>query len=178
MRREACPPARRPRHELRSARRLEARPGPAGLAPPSSRAASTTWPCHRPPAPQPPSPRRPRTTLQSGGYYHLALPPPSGTAATFTPQASRHPPVGRPLPPDPAATHRRRSNLKPAGLAPIHSDTNGGFCSIRSSVLACRRRVGVLMALFPPLHVTWAAGRDQQHSPSAPPHDDHRLSLT
>ena len=33
--REACPPARRPRRELRSARRLEARPGPAGLAPPA-----------------------------------------------------------------------------------------------------------------------------------------------
>ncbi|EFF80815.1 hypothetical protein, partial [Schaalia odontolytica] len=32
----------RPRRELRSARRLEARPGPAGLAPPSSRAATHT----------------------------------------------------------------------------------------------------------------------------------------
>ena len=37
-RREACPPARRPRCELRSARRLEARPGPAGLAAASNRA--------------------------------------------------------------------------------------------------------------------------------------------
>ena len=36
--REACPPARRPRCELRSARRLEARPGPAGLAVASNRA--------------------------------------------------------------------------------------------------------------------------------------------
>ena len=42
VRREACPPARRPRRKLRSARRLEARPGPAGLAPPSSRATMTT----------------------------------------------------------------------------------------------------------------------------------------
>ena len=40
--REACPPARRPRRELRSARRLEARPGPAGLAPLSDRATMTT----------------------------------------------------------------------------------------------------------------------------------------
>ena len=31
---------------------------PAGLAPPSSRAARTTWPCHHPPAPQPHQPRR------------------------------------------------------------------------------------------------------------------------
>ena len=36
-RRAACPPARRPRRELRSARRLEARPGPAGLAAASNR---------------------------------------------------------------------------------------------------------------------------------------------
>ena len=36
-RRAACPPARRPRCELRSARRLEARPGPAGLAAASNR---------------------------------------------------------------------------------------------------------------------------------------------
>ena len=36
-RREACPPARRPRRELRSARRLEARPGLAGLAAASNR---------------------------------------------------------------------------------------------------------------------------------------------
>ncbi len=42
MWREACPPARRPRRELRSARRLEARPGPTGLALPSSRAGITT----------------------------------------------------------------------------------------------------------------------------------------
>ena len=37
-RRMACPPARRPRRELRSARRLEARPGPAGPAASSTRA--------------------------------------------------------------------------------------------------------------------------------------------
>ena len=37
-RRVACPPARRPRCDLRSARRLEARPGPAGPAAASNRA--------------------------------------------------------------------------------------------------------------------------------------------
>ena len=36
-RRAACPPARRPRRELRSARRLVVRPGPAGLAAASNR---------------------------------------------------------------------------------------------------------------------------------------------
>ena len=45
-RRAACPPARRPRCELRSARRLEARPGPAGLAAASNRSGClcVAWP--------------------------------------------------------------------------------------------------------------------------------------
>ena len=57
-RRAACPPARRPRRELRSARRLEARPGPAGLAAASNRSGlvvsvlSVSLRC-RPPAPRP-----------------------------------------------------------------------------------------------------------------------------
>ena len=54
-RRAACPPARRPRRELRSARRLEARPGPAGLAAASNRSGVSVCclarPC-RPWAPQ------------------------------------------------------------------------------------------------------------------------------
>ena len=52
--REACPPARRPRRELRSARRLEARPGPAGLAPPSDRAAAHRHRSHIPAGLAPP----------------------------------------------------------------------------------------------------------------------------
>ena len=45
-RRAAYPPARRPRRELRSARRLEARPGPAGLAAASNRSGClcVAWP--------------------------------------------------------------------------------------------------------------------------------------
>ena len=64
-RRESCPPASRPRRELRSARRLEARPGPAGLAAASNRAGhvavsgqalpppagTVAWPCVSKPAP-------------------------------------------------------------------------------------------------------------------------------
>ena len=46
-RRESCPPASRPRRELRSARRLEARPGPAGLAAASNRAC-LSFVCCRP----------------------------------------------------------------------------------------------------------------------------------
>ena len=55
--REACPPARRPRRELRSARRLEARPGPAGLAPLSSRAAALRHRRYIPRRPRTPSDR-------------------------------------------------------------------------------------------------------------------------
>ena len=50
-RRAACPPARRPRRELRSARRLEARPGPAGLAAASNRSGCLCVAPARPAAP-------------------------------------------------------------------------------------------------------------------------------
>ena len=50
-RRAACPPARRPRRELRSARRLEARPGPAGLATASNRSGACVLPGQAPPPP-------------------------------------------------------------------------------------------------------------------------------
>ena len=45
-RRAACPPARRPRRELRSVRRLVVRPGPAGLAAASNRSGClcVAWP--------------------------------------------------------------------------------------------------------------------------------------
>ena len=67
------PPARRPRCELRSARRLEARPGPAtahghrslALPPPTGTAAR---PCRRPrvPQPGPPVPPAPSTPVEPG----------------------------------------------------------------------------------------------------------------
>ena len=62
-RRGACPPARRPRRELRSARRLEARPGPAAAhryrgsslrCPPHRRCGATTVHRHRDQASQAP----------------------------------------------------------------------------------------------------------------------------
>ena len=84
-RRVACPPARRPRCELRSARRLEARPGPA------------TAHRHRSLAPGPSG------ALHTGGIWLLmasrrvcskpgqAPPPPTGTAASSL-QSLRRPP--------------------------------------------------------------------------------------
>ena len=58
-RRAACPPARRPRRELRLARRLVVRPGPAGLAAASNRSGVSVcclaWPRRlRAPQPGPP----------------------------------------------------------------------------------------------------------------------------
>ena len=100
VRREACPPAHRPRRELRSARRLEARPGPAGLAPPSDRATMTTGTA---------------TSIPTSFARHTTARPPCGArparplavhAASFARrvaskpgqalQASRHPPIGPP----------------------------------------------------------------------------------
>ena len=123
VRREACPPARRPRRELRSARRLEARPGPAGLAPPSSRAATTTrllppGPAtthrrrshHQPTSLAPPSSRAATTTWPC---RHLPAPqpppapglaPPSSRAATTT-WPCRRPPAPRPPPAHRAHAH-------------------------------------------------------------------------
>ena len=113
------PPARRPRCELRSARRLEARPGPAAAH------------GHRS------GPRRPRSGLRSGGADPVSVrlsrrsrtsqPGPAGFAASSdraalilfrlgpaaahghrsqVPQASHRPPIGRsdehsPAPPQP-----------------------------------------------------------------------------
>ena len=67
------PPARRPRCELRSARRLEARPGPAAAHGHRSQALPPTTgtaarPCRRPQAPQPgpPDPPAPSTPAAPG----------------------------------------------------------------------------------------------------------------
>ena len=102
-------------NELRSARRLEARPGPAGLAPPTSRAAAHRHRSH--------NPRRPHTTHQSGRrppapqpHSPAGLAPPSsratmttGTAATIP--ADHTPPTSR------AAAHRHRRKLAPQVLS-------------------------------------------------------------
>ena len=68
-RRAACPPARRPRCELRSARRLEARPGPAGLAAASNRSGClcVAWP-RRPRASQPGPPVTAGALHASGAF--------------------------------------------------------------------------------------------------------------
>ena len=75
----------------------------------SGRSRGLPWPCRHPPAPQPPSPRRPRATLQSGGSYYLTLPPPTGTAAASP--TDHAPPTSR------AATHTTAAI--PAGHASL-----------------------------------------------------------
>ena len=85
-RRAACPPASRPRRELRSARRLEARPGPAGLAAASNRSGL------------------------GARVLALALPPPTGTAAGLADLLLVAPLVFR-APDGPAAREARRPHF-------------------------------------------------------------------
>ena len=88
------PPARRPRSELRSARRLEARPGPAAAPEHRSQACQSLrrpphrrrlcrldWPGRHPPAPRPgpPVPPAPSTPVALVSFG-LARPPPPSAA--------------------------------------------------------------------------------------------------
>ena len=79
-RRESCPPASRPRRELRSARRLVVRPGPAGLAAASNRA-RLAWlsPGLVPSVPRTSRPRVPRRSPLPGARRG---PRPSRTASS------------------------------------------------------------------------------------------------
>ena len=93
-RRVACPPARRPRCELRSARRLEARPGPAGPAAASNRAVLVVSVLsvslrHRPRAPQPgpPVPPAPSTPVGPGVLMRIHI------IAEPTPNSARNSPT-------------------------------------------------------------------------------------
>ena len=93
-RRVACPPARRPRRELRLVRRLEARPGPAGLAAASNRSGCL---CVARPGP-----------AAAHGHRSQALPPPTGTAA----RPCRRPRAPRPaIVTCPRVLARRHSNF-------------------------------------------------------------------
>ena len=108
-RRVACPPARRPRCELRSARRLEARPGPAGLAAASNRAVLVVSVLsvslrHRPWTPQP-VPFSPSGALHTGGTWLLM----ASRRVCSKPGQSRRP---RAPQPGPAAARGHRSQAR------------------------------------------------------------------
>ena len=130
-RRAACPPARRPRRELRSVRRLVVRPGPAGLAAASNRSGClcVAWP-RRLRASQP-GPPVTAGALHAGGAFVADV---AGASARCSarPRRPRAPRPGPPAPPTPSM------------LAAV------GVCSIRGWLSACRRRVMVLMTPFPP----------------------------
>ena len=126
-------PAARPRDlatELRSAPRLEARPGPAA-APGASR-----WPF-----------RKPGQALQDPRRPHAV------SANESAPGASRRPfrKPGQALPPPPGPSGRASVlEARPGRGA-------GGNCSIRSIPTACRRRVAALMVQFPRLGMSLCA---------------------
>ena len=105
-RRAAYPPARRPRRELRSARRLEARPGPAGPAAASNRARLVVSVLSARPRRRPPAPwlgAMPRGALHTGGAWCADVR--LGASARCPARPRLHPPALRPGP------------LHPAGLA-------------------------------------------------------------
>ena len=106
-RRAACPPARRPRRELRSARRLVVRPGPAGLAAASNRSGCL---CGCPgQAPPPPTGTAARPAGPSGALHT------SGAGSMIGGSARRL--VVRP---GPAAAHRHRGQARWTFRRPPH----------------------------------------------------------
>ena len=68
--------------------------------------------------------------------------------------------------PHPATTRPNQPRLRP----PTHTQPpNRGFCTIRRTATACRRRVAPLMLQFPPI-------RPQQPRPRPPPATDHQAA--
>ena len=175
--REACPPARRPRRELRSARRLEARPGPAGLAPPSDRATMTTGT-----ATSIPTSFARRTPPDFRAAHPARLPcgakparPLADRAASFARrvaskpgqalQASRHSPVG----PPPFGT----ADTSPAGLAPPPIGQSHPMSGTKLSPHETRRIEPVQNS--PSRRPLWA--HPGQNSPNTPQNGDTKPFL-
>ena len=79
----------------------------------------------------------------------------------------------RSLPPLPGAHGRAvRFLLRPLVRVVPATRAGGGFCSIRSCLTACRRRVVALMVQFPPRATAWwlwVAPRAPRPCPQAPP---------
>ncbi len=128
-RRAACPPARRPRRELRSACRLEARPGPAGLAAASNRSGLvvsvlSAWPCR---------PRGEAASLRSAPRLEACPCPP-------VPPAPSTPVVHGSL--IGASTRRLVAWPGPAGpVAP--SNRSGCLCVVRPGPASTHRHCGL-----------------------------------
>ena len=132
--------AARPRDlatELRSAPRLEARPGPAA-APGASR-----WPFRKPGQALPP------LTGRSGRASQLE----ARTGPAAAPGASRRP-FRKPGQALPTTTGRSRRSTQ---LEARPGAAAGGNCSIRSIPTACRRRVAALMVQIPRLGMSLCA---------------------
>ena len=164
------PPASRPRRELRSARRLEARPGPAAAHGHRSQAVPTRWPgCLKPPSPL-------RVSSGVVGFNvatlsHLvrekvrpAWPDVGASAKKFALHAQNTPKsaflrlLGEFFAEEPLEGPCWASFFAPIGPASILDAmrcTSGwlrwGFCAMRSPLVACRRRVGGLDGVIPPV---------------------------
>ena len=174
------PPASRPRRELRSARRLEARPGPAAAHGHRSQAVPTRWPgCLKPP-----SPLRVRNgrfwcsfrvqwrcrfqrCLVGGEQWccwfqrrHVVAPRArkSSPCALKTPQNRRFYVCWASFfaeePLEGPCWASFFAPIGPASILDAMRCTSGwlrwGFCAMRSPLTACRRRVGGLDGVIPP----------------------------
>ena len=76
--------------------------------------------------------------------------------------------------PPPATDHRPTPGRLPAQppLTGPHPAANGGFCTIRHTATACRRRVAALMLQFPPF-ARANHGPARHHRPTQPPTPGH-----
>ena len=110
-RRESCPPASRPRRELRSARRLEARPVPAGLAAASNRARLVAVSGQAPPPPT-------GTAARPSGALHAG-----GTCVAWTSPAR---PCRRPPAPQPGTPNQTRPSHWRRLWCCVHRPAIGG----------------------------------------------------
>ena len=133
------PPARRPRRELRSARRLEARPGPAGPAAASNRAGLVVSVLsvslrHRPRAPQP-ALRCPPHRRRLVADVWLSASARSRTRTCHSPRTSE---ISRVKPSSPLLA-RVRVGLKPASPLRVR---NGRFGCVYRLQRCCRFHVG------------------------------------
>ena len=165
------PPASRPRRELRSARRLEARPGPAAAHGHRSLAVPTRWPgCLKPPSPL-------RVSSGVVGFNvatlsHLVREKVLTLLGLMWVRARKSSPCTLKTPQnrrfyvcwasffaeEPLEGPCWASFFAPIGPASILDAmrcTSGwlrwGFCAMRSPLTACRRRVGGLDGVIPPV---------------------------
>ena len=164
------------RHNLSTCSRISIAPSPptgtaatftpAGLAPPSSRASTTTCPAARPPCGA--RPARPLAARATSFARRVVSKP--GQAQ----QASRHPPVRRLLPPGSATTHRHRSHTTDAAATPASAANppSEGTSQTGSTTFNSQGHVGTHgLHRVSPAHIDFQTHRRHHGNPRLRDHD-------